>query len=253
MTTALLEEPKVEATAPVFAKKFKVGDLVIIKDSYSQEGLRGRHGAIKSDESVRWVTVFGGGSSSSVSEYYSVETNAGYVTSIISPDDLEALTADHPADTSIIPDPRHNGLILTPEMFERNIGYTRENARKARRHAERRRKAEYAKKDRDDAANLDAGADEMLSIYNAWRSQHGLEPFVEAQPKRVVVPAGDGKASMRINAERQGVELRFSAKPSDGVLSSLKSNGWRWARGSKCWYRKDTEDARAFAQSLTAA
>jgi hypothetical protein len=66
-------------------------------------------------------------------------------------------------------------------------------------------------------------------------------------------PAGspDG-VTMTMNAAKNGVELRFPAKPSEAVRSTLKAHGWRWSRFAFCWYHRDTPDARAFATSLTA-
>ena len=52
------------------------------------------------------------------------------------------------------------------------------------------------------------------------------------------------------NTEKAGIEIRFPNKPSDDVLSSLHANGWRWARGSRCWYKRASDDARRFAGSF---
>jgi len=55
------------------------------------------------------------------------------------------------------------------------------------------------------------------------------------------------------NDEKNGIEIRFSSKPSAEVLDSLKANGWRWSRFSSCWYAKRSESARQFTQSLGGA
>ena len=52
------------------------------------------------------------------------------------------------------------------------------------------------------------------------------------------------------NEEKDGVEIRFSGKPDEDVRSNLKSNGFRWSRFSKCWYRKRSETSLAFANSF---
>jgi hypothetical protein len=56
--------------------------------------------------------------------------------------------------------------------------------------------------------------------------------------------------SVMLNAEKQGIELRFSAKPAEAVRDNLKAHGWRWSRFSGCWYVKDSAAARAFAQTV---
>lgn len=52
------------------------------------------------------------------------------------------------------------------------------------------------------------------------------------------------------NTDKQGIELRFPEKPAAEVLSNLKANGWRWSRFSQCWYKRASQEAREFAQSL---
>jgi len=55
------------------------------------------------------------------------------------------------------------------------------------------------------------------------------------------------------NNEKDGLEIRFSVKPSVNVLESLKAHGWRWSRFSSCWYARRTDAARQFAESLQTA
>jgi hypothetical protein len=49
------------------------------------------------------------------------------------------------------------------------------------------------------------------------------------------------------NEGRDGIELYFSGKPSETVLNHLKSNGFRWAKYNKCWYKVNSEAARKVA------
>ena len=60
-------------------------------------------------------------------------------------------------------------------------------------------------------------------------------------------------ATVSENRERNGIEIRFPSRPGDGVLARLKANGWRWSRFSGCWYNRDSEEARAFAEEIAAA
>lgn len=59
--------------------------------------------------------------------------------------------------------------------------------------------------------------------------------------------------TMTLNAEKSGVEIRFPSKPAAETLTALKSNGWRWSRFGGLWWRKDSPEARAFAEKLVAA
>lgn len=56
--------------------------------------------------------------------------------------------------------------------------------------------------------------------------------------------------TVRENNDKDGIEVRFESKPASSVLDSLKANGWRWSKFSKCWYHKRTTGARAFADKL---
>lgn len=62
--------------------------------------------------------------------------------------------------------------------------------------------------------------------------------------------SGPVGVTVTLNVEKNGVEIRFPAKPSDSIRTALKANGWRWSRFSGCWYRKDTPAARTFANGL---
>jgi hypothetical protein len=70
-----------------------------------------------------------------------------------------------------------------------------------------------------------------------------------ANPDPAPVVAG---VTMTLNAAKNGVELRFPSKPSVAVRDSLKANGWKWSGFSGCWYRRDTPQARAFAEAMVA-
>jgi hypothetical protein len=63
-------------------------------------------------------------------------------------------------------------------------------------------------------------------------------------------PRTVGGVTVARNIEHDGVEIRFVAKPSADVLAKLKGHGWRWSMRSKCWYKKHSEQAEAFANTL---
>ena len=57
------------------------------------------------------------------------------------------------------------------------------------------------------------------------------------------------------NTDQGGIEIHFPGKPAPEVLTNLKACGWRWARGSKCWYKRRgygvMESAKAIAESAS--
>ena len=52
------------------------------------------------------------------------------------------------------------------------------------------------------------------------------------------------------NAEKRGLELRFPDKPDQEIREDMGRNGWRWSRFSRCWYHRDNERNRAYAEAL---
>lgn len=53
------------------------------------------------------------------------------------------------------------------------------------------------------------------------------------------------------NEERNGIEVRFGAKPDASVLAELKAHGWRWSRFGGCWYTRHSPEAETFAAAIT--
>lgn len=66
-------------------------------------------------------------------------------------------------------------------------------------------------------------------------------------------PKPETAPELRENAEMHGLEIRFPTRPTADVLKRLKANGWRWSRRNGCWYRKDSQPARIFAEALVAS
>lgn len=61
----------------------------------------------------------------------------------------------------------------------------------------------------------------------------------------------DPIAKMSLNAQRNGVELKFTAKPDAETLAMLRSNGFRWHMPRKIWYAKQSPKTIEFAQALS--
>jgi hypothetical protein len=65
-------------------------------------------------------------------------------------------------------------------------------------------------------------------------------------------PQPTAGAAMSLNAEKSGVELRFSDKPSDELREQMKAAGFRCTRRPPwVWYARQRPDTIAFAQSIT--
>jgi hypothetical protein len=81
----------------------------------------------------------------------------------------------------------------------------------------------------------------------------------EVQPKKIadapLVQSSETNESITVteNDDRDGVEIRFTTKPSEEVLTELKANGYRWSRFNSCWYAKRSPETLAFAASLECA
>lgn len=73
----------------------------------------------------------------------------------------------------------------------------------------------------------------------------------QSEPTATAAPTtGANGITVSLNAEKQGVEIRFPSKPAPEVLERVKANGFRWSRFSGCWYAKDLPSKRAFAYEL---
>lgn len=82
------------------------------------------------------------------------------------------------------------------------------------------------------------------------------DPPKSRKPKaahETAAPAPVAGVTLTENTAKNGIEIRFPAKPSAEVLASLKAHGWRWTRfNGGCWYNRATAENRAFAESLCA-
>ncbi|MDE2104552.1 MAG: hypothetical protein KGL39_45375 [Patescibacteria group bacterium] len=61
---------------------------------------------------------------------------------------------------------------------------------------------------------------------------------------------GNALVTMTENTERDGVELKFAAKPAANIIASVKGAGFRWSGRQSLWYARRTPKTLAFAQQL---
>lgn len=83
-----------------------------------------------------------------------------------------------------------------------------------------------------------------------FRDYGSTAPAETTQPSTT---AATGGVTVKENTEKNGVEIYFDAKPDATVISKLKANGWRWAHFNKCWYKKATDETRAFAKQFVSS
>ncbi len=58
------------------------------------------------------------------------------------------------------------------------------------------------------------------------------------------------KGSIEKNNEHNGIEVHFPGKPEQGIIDTLKANGFRWSGLSKCWYHSYNRYAFDIAKQL---
>lgn len=52
------------------------------------------------------------------------------------------------------------------------------------------------------------------------------------------------------NEEKNGIEIYFSNKPEEAILSKLKEGKWRWHRTKMCWYNRYSPENEDLAKRL---
>jgi hypothetical protein len=56
--------------------------------------------------------------------------------------------------------------------------------------------------------------------------------------------------TVNFNTPLNGVEVAFPAKPDGSVIADLKCHGFRWSMRNKCWYKRQSLEAIAFAYRI---
>lgn len=58
-------------------------------------------------------------------------------------------------------------------------------------------------------------------------------------------------ATYTLNAEKNGIEIRFDSKPAAAVLETIKAAGYRWSRARRLWWAHQSPEALEAAQRIT--
>ena len=71
-----------------------------------------------------------------------------------------------------------------------------------------------------------------------------------APQKQVSINTLSKSVEVRYNEAKNGIELIFKSKPDAVILTTLKSNGWRWSNFNKLWYNQKNQNSINFANKL---
>lgn len=80
------------------------------------------------------------------------------------------------------------------------------------------------------------------------RAMEKARQFQAEHPDKVVELAV--QVQVRENADKDGVEVKFSSKPNDSVLALLRTHGFHWSKRQRLWYARRTQFTLGFAKGL---
>ncbi|CAB4211858.1 Helicase/UvrB, N-terminal [uncultured Caudovirales phage] len=168
------------------------------------------------------------------------------------------------AAPAVVLAPFYNGAHVEPGTLLSNIDYAKKRSGQNLDAARRARKAENiaalkkaAKAEDDRAAAQQAAFDQWaeknpeaaLSFLPAKKSAPVVAAAVDSAAAPVERAAGTMPGlTVRLNSAKSGIELVFNGKPNEDILAKVKSNGFRWARGSRVWYANDTPVRRKIVE-----
>lgn len=55
---------------------------------------------------------------------------------------------------------------------------------------------------------------------------------------------------IRLNSDKNGIELRFAGKPDAELIEAMKAHGFRWSGKQKMWYARRSDDRLAFSMTI---
>ena len=101
-----------------------------------------------------------------------------------------------------------------------------------------------------------SGGYELLGVGMTDKGEWFLRIKAKAEPQKPTppdAPKGSGNGvEVTENKEKGGLEIRFPSMPSDAIRDFMKDHNWRWSKFAKCWWHKDTEEARQVAATVVA-
>lgn len=80
---------------------------------------------------------------------------------------------------------------------------------------------------------------ELNGIRQEIKEKAGETNLYIQQETRATIPgAGNELFNVTYNPDKDGIEVKFPSKPSTEILDLLKSNGFRWGKFNKVWYKR---------------
>ena len=77
------------------------------------------------------------------------------------------------------------------------------------------------------------------------------KPPKTPKPTKPTAKSGNG-VEVKENTEKGGLEIYFPTMPSEAIRNFMKSRNWRWSKFARCWWHKDTAEARDTAAEVVA-
>jgi len=88
-----------------------------------------------------------------------------------------------------------------------------------------------------------------LEVLNFCPNENGMDAL-QAEYAEYAAAAVNSSGILQENAEKKGLEIRFTSPPGKEVTEKLKKAGWRYHGRFRLWYIRKTDEALAFAQGL---
>ena len=79
---------------------------------------------------------------------------------------------------------------------------------------------------------------------------HGYTPMASIPTTGAIGGGSGGHASYKLNPDKNGVEVKFTARPADDTISMLKSSGFRWSKFQKLWYARQSDRTIGVAEKI---
>ena len=87
---------------------------------------------------------------------------------------------------------------------------------------------------------------EMLGL----KKVEEVEEVQEVEEVEAATTETPNEITYKMNEEKNGIEIYFSAIPGVDVRENLKIMGFKWSRYNKCWYAKQSNTTIAYAKKL---
>ncbi len=252
-----VDDVKIPVTKPTKDAPLRVGDRVLLAS--------GRHGEIEqvSSHGVQMTEIFGGRKSEiEYSHGYYVKTDGGAVL-YASGSGYDVIGEVTPPTSEVIHDPMvadstDEVKAMPPhELYERILREKR-NAANSFAAQDRARKREMKDAHKRDGEKHLAEKARLEKVWDEWKDRYPseAEKILAAHapaPRPPSSSPSSAGATMRLNSQHHGVEIRFPSAPEVAVRNELGKAGFTYSSRQGMWYAKQNEGTLAFAKEMTSA